>query len=195
MIAQTSPEFMSYLRTFLSLLLGPALTLAVLLPGEGLGKPIYNPHSKSYFELRNDLVGNEDTWLRAKSAAERLHYKGERGRLAVVDSLQVHQFLVENFDLTEETWIGLRFWCKYKKLQWINGKVHRRDSFNHWDSRWYRYEGSTDANLGWCRTDATVATGFMPVYYLPKEKGYRWQAVGAAKGFRSYLVEYPTSSE
>ena len=186
---------MSYLRALCTLAIGPVLLLGLLGPGESFGEPVYDPRSKSYFELRNDLAGNGSSWIQAKRVAESLRYKGERGRLAVVDSPQVHQFLVENFDLKEETWIGLRFWCKYRQLQWVNGKVHRRDAFNHWDSRWYRYQGAADPNLGWCRTAGTVAAGFMPVYYLPRKKGYRWQAVGADKGFRSYLVEYPTGSQ
>ena len=186
---------MSALRNTFSLVLPVFLALSLISTKESQGKPVYNPQTKSYFELRNDLFGNNHGWTNAKQAAEKLQFKGVRGRLAVVDSLQTHQFLVKNFNLEAETWIGLRFWCKYKKLQWVNGKIHPRDAFNHWDPRWYRYYGSSDPNLQFCRTSGTIESGYMPVYYLPAEKGYRWQAVGSAKGFRHYLVEFPTGGE
>jgi hypothetical protein len=35
----------------------------------------------------------------------------------------------------------------------------------------------------------------MPIYYLPNNKGYKWQASGTQKYFPSYFVEYRTGSE
>ena len=154
------------------------------------GEPVYSSASSSYFELRDDK--KNVLWSEAQEAAERLVYKGARGRLAIVKGAKVHQFLNRNFPLLEETWIGLRFWCKFKKLQWIDGKIHPRDGFNYWDPRWYRYYGSNEPGQQWCQSNGSVRSGYMPVYYLPSEKGYRWQAVDASKVFNFYLVEYPT---
>ena len=44
--------------------------------------PVYNPHTKSYFELRKD--NQRGYWVDANSKAQSLSHKGARGRLAVV---------------------------------------------------------------------------------------------------------------
>ena len=46
--------------------------------------PVYNPETKSYFELRIDNDGRSRHWNAAKRMALGNFYKGVRGRLAIV---------------------------------------------------------------------------------------------------------------
>ena len=54
--------------------------------------PIYNPHTKSYFELRIDLP-RPPTWTTAVRFARTKFFKRTRGRLAIVKDLDTHSFL------------------------------------------------------------------------------------------------------
>ncbi len=148
--------------------------------------PVYNPKTKSYFELRLDSVLY---WQEANAKAMSLSYKGVRGRLAVVANQETHNFLHRSFKLEAETWIGLQYWCSFRKLLWVTGKLHDRSAFSPWAADWNR------PGIAPCEDAATRISGFMPVYYLPHSRGFRWQAVGSSKGFDRYLVEYPTGGE
>lgn len=152
------------------------------------GRPIYNPATKSYFELRGD--NREEVWMNARRRAEALEYKGVRGRLAVVTSPETHSFLAKNFDIDVEAWIGLRYWCTYRKLQWVTGDVLSPEHFTAWASQWNKPEP-----IGPCEGASTMVTGYMPVFYQPTANGFKWQAVNAGKGYSRYFVEYPTGRE
>ena len=133
-----------------------------------------------------DLGGHG--WLKAQKKASSLKYKGVRGRLAIVRDLETHSFLRANFQFDSTTWIGLRFFCSVRKLVWVDGSEHKRSSFKAWHRKWYR-----NAEVR-CSTQNKL--GYMPVYYLPNDKGFKWQAAGPVKGgFNSYVVEYPTGKE
>ncbi len=147
--------------------------------------PIYNPHTKSYFELRVDLP-NRPQWRTAVRYARTKIYKGVRGRLAVVKDLETHSFLRANFPLLEEAWIGMRFLCNVRKLVWENGEVHERSAFKVWGRQWARNPKLT------CRSQRI---DYMPVFYTRSDKGFRWQASGPEKYFVSYFVEYPTGAK
>jgi len=146
-------------------------------------KPIYNPHTKSYFELRVDLPW-PPRWSTARKFARTRIFKGVRGRLAVIKDVETHSFLKANFEPKEEVWIGLRFFCGVRKLVWVTGEEHPRTAFKVWARRWWR-------------SNYKCSTGFqfMPIYYQKASKGFKWQASGPAKYFVSYLVEYPTGKE
>ena len=144
-------------------------------------KPIYNPETKSYFELRVDLP-KPPNWNTAARYARTKVFKGVRGRLAVVKDLQTHSFLQANFEIREEAWIGLRYFCSFRKLVWADGTEQPRTALKMWSKKWYR----TDVRCG------KQNIQYMPIYYLPNAKGFRWQASGPAKYFVSYFVEYPT---
>ena len=78
--------------------------------GASQSGPIYNPATKSYFQLFDDnlLPGN---WEAARKRAATKSYNGVRGRLAVVDSMETHNFILRNFGLNwreASVWIGLR---------------------------------------------------------------------------------------
>ncbi len=148
------------------------------------GKPVYNPHTKSWFELRVDLP-KPSNWQNAVQFSRRHTFKGVRGRLAEVKDLETHSFLRANFDVIGPTWIGLRYFCSFRKLVWADGTEQPRTAFKMWAKKWYR----TDVRCGKERIQ------FMPVYYLPTRHGFKWQASGPAKYFVSYFVEYPTGAE
>lgn len=147
-------------------------------------KPVYNPHTKSWFELRVDLP-TPSNWRSAVKYSRRHTFKGVRGRLAIVKDLETHSFLRANFDVLGSTWIGLRYFCSFRKLVWADGTEHSRKAFKMWAKKWYR----TDVRCGKQRIQ------YMPIYYLPTRFGFKWQASGPEKYFVSYFVEYPTGAE
>jgi len=156
--------------------------------------PIYNPSSKSYFQLFADN-GNPGTWDTAKVRAEAKTFKGVRGRLAVIDSAETHAFVVRTFNLARDklqVWIGLRYWCEAHLLQWESGRPYSPSDPGHfkiWHSQWSRNSAND------CSFAKSRETGFVPVYYRTIGNLTRWQAVGAAKNFPHYLVEFPTGKE
>lgn len=155
--------------------------------------PIYNPASKSYFQLLTKPVTNSGVWTSIQKLALSNVFKGVRGRLAVVDSPETHEFIVQNFDLSREVWIGLRYWCDFRMLQWSDSRPYSPSDpghFSAWHPQWYR-NATTN-----CETWRSGEQAFMPVYYRPLgQMNARWQASGPAKGFERYLVEYPTGGE
>ena len=155
---------------------------------KGSERPVYHPDTKSYFELR--LSPKPIEWQTAKRIAEGLDFKGTRGRLAIIESPKVHNFLYRNFITDEESWIGLRYWCTYRKLQWVDGTVAQPGDFGAWSPTWYRTDGTRP-----CEAGATKATGYMSVYVRARQNGFKWQAVGSGKKFYLYFVEYPTGKE
>ena len=110
---------------------------------QGTGKepvpigPIYNPHTKSYFELRTDLP-YPSRWPDAVKHARAKTYKGVRGRLAIVRDVETHSFMKANFNLNRQAWIGMRFFCGVRKLVWVDGQEHARSSFKVWARSWHR---------------------------------------------------------
>lgn len=147
-------------------------------------KPIYNPQTKSYFELRIDLP-YPSRWPSAVKHARSKFFMGARGRLAIVRDLDTHSFLKANFVLNQQAWIGMRFYCGVRKLVWVDGQEHSRKSFKVWARSWHRTKIR-------CKT---TRISFMPMYYTESDYGFRWQASGPQKSFVSYFVEYPTGSE
>lgn len=156
--------------------------------------PVYNASSKSYFQLFADNE-NPGNWEAARARAAMKSYKGVRGRLAVVDTAQLHDFVLRTFDLTKRNtsvWIGLRYWCQPHLLQWETGRAFSPSDPGHfeiWHSKWSRSDESA------CGLSKSTKVGFAPVYYRTIGSVTRWQAVGAAKYFTYYLVEFPTGKE
>jgi hypothetical protein len=153
--------------------------------------PVYNPSSKSYFQLFSD---NHDpgSWLGARKRAGMKSFKGVRGRLAVIESAETHNFVLRAFNLTQnkfQVWIGLRYWCSAHLLQWESGPAFSPTDSGHfkiWHTKWSRNSEND------CSFAESRVVGFAPVYYRTIGNVTRWQAVGAAKQFGYYLVEYPT---
>lgn len=183
------------IRTFTILLFcsfycAPLLAVELPLPQT----PDYNPASKSYFQLFSDN-SYPGHWMAARQRAGMKAYKGVRGRLAVVDSKETHDFLLQTFKLTKRrvsVWIGLRYWCSARMLQWEDGRPFEPTEptrFRLWHADWSRSD--EDA----CNMSKSGKVGFAPVYYRTIGGITRWQAVGAAKYFSYYLVEFPTGSK
>src|SRR5919106_5250359 len=101
---------------------------------------VYNAETNSYFQLIKSPMTEKMVWAEAKELAESRVYNGNRGRLAVVTSRLVNDFLRDTFGFAIDgaTWIGLRYWCEYRKLQWVTGEIHSRTAYSNWHPRWNR---------------------------------------------------------
>ncbi len=154
--------------------------------------PIYNPASKSYFQLLTQTTRRK-SWDFALGAALSRTFKGVRGRLAVIDRPETHQFILQTFDLSREVWIGLRYWCRYRMLEWGGLRPYSPNDpwrFNAWHPQWYRNAVTT------CQSWLSKENAYMPVYYRPLGgRNARWQASAPSKWFERFLVEYPTGEE
>ena len=163
--------------------------------------PVYFPKTKSYFELVRAIPGDWDLsassdpnirWVAAYTKAQQRMHKGARGRLAVVKDRAVHDFLMQTFRPDNITWIGLRYWCRVNRTQWVTGEFHNRGSFAAWDHLWNRagtFEGTRP--VGTCDPDQP----YWPVHYWGVDQSFRWNANGPLKAGRYYFVEYPTGKE
>ncbi len=87
-------------------------------------KPIYNPETKSYFELRVDLPKPPQWRTAVRDAPAPKPYEGVRGRLAdgrrpPDPQLPEGEF---RYSLNEQAWIGLAvFSAAVRKLVWADG--------------------------------------------------------------------------
>ncbi|GER06484.1 hypothetical protein GCM10007972_01870 [Iodidimonas muriae] len=150
-------------------------------------EPIFNEATGSYYQLARDVgLKNGINWETANAKAQRLSFKGRKGRLAVIDTPELSAWLNENFPLNGvgyggNTWIGLRYWCRFRQLSWSNSEVHPFNAFSIWDNPWYYRDEvrcGHPADLPW-----------MGVYIVGDTM--RWRAVGFRKVMMHYLVEYP----
>jgi hypothetical protein len=168
-----------------------------------LNQPVYNEETKSYFELYtpdlNKVREHENiyglSWRAALRLAQKLEFHGVKGRLAVIKTRSLHEFLKETFKPDMEVWIGLRYWCKFNKLQWIDGDLWKRGDFSLWGKVWDQEAiKPTQAGTGEARNDcATQGSGqFLGVHYWRREWGYYWNANGYDKHFNLMFVEYQT---
>ncbi len=79
---------------------------------------VYDPHSKSYFEMKRGWrVGR---YQQAFAFPRSQSYNGIRRRLAVIQSKQTQKFINRTFRPFTETWIGLRLRCRPQGLIWVN---------------------------------------------------------------------------
>jgi hypothetical protein len=148
--------------------------------------PYYNPHTKSYFEIRRDR--RNPNWDQAKGIASTHVYKGARGRLGVIRDAQTMAWIDKTFPVRGEVWIGLSFWCKSRRLLWTTGEEHPLTAYSNWNrGRWYRNDG--------INCNVTDRVTYMPVALRADHGRYYWQANGTIKRFNGYLVEYPTGTE
>jgi hypothetical protein len=167
------------------------------------GKPLYNPESKSYFELfkpnlaemeraganvgRTDIV--DMNWESAKTFAQSRAFHGVRGRLAVVKTDETHKFIAKNLHPPDGTWIGLRLMCSGRTLQWVTGEIWPLNAYANWGQPWNRNGGTPEVRS---RADCSMNIDYLPVHYWGPTGGYRWNANGAAKRFYYLIIEYPT---
>lgn len=147
-----------------------------------IGIPIYDPGSKRYFAMMASDP-QHTTWDNVYQQARGLYYKGVQGRLAIVDSIEVHEFLLMHWPLKyfEDAWIGMRYLCHARKLIWSDGKVYQRNGFEAWDKNWKQ-------DVYFCG-DVNDPNDWAPIAYSPQ---FTWIAKGRHKGYRWYFIEYPT---
>lgn len=150
--------------------------------------PIFNPKTNSYFELRTDYYpGASMVWANAHKKARTLAYKGNKGRLAVVKDMETLNFIRENFEPKGAAWIGLRLYCKFRKLLWVTGEIQPLKSRGMWANPWQNHSRIT------CRT---VNLTYMPVHLTAKKHGpILFRAAGSSKARDAYFVEYPVARE
>jgi hypothetical protein len=169
-------------------------------------KPKYNPITKSYFELYSPDASDPKKnrvalsggigWKKANVLASRRTYRGVRGRLAVVDTPETHNFLRENFRPKLAAWIGLRYWCNFNKLQWVTGKFHKRGKFHKWGPVWNHSAKSPHddpSHKAYCERQDNKH--YFGVHYWGTQYGFFWNANGRYKEFNALFIEYPTGKK
>jgi hypothetical protein len=158
-------------------------------------KPVYNPATKSYFELvrvtqaqqEAHKVGMtpETSWDKAAKFAASRVYKNTKGRLAIVKDQDTHEFIMTNLRPNTYAFIGLRYFCKDRQLRWVNNEVHPANGFKAWAPNWD--QGDNKICVG-----SNTGPWWMGVVYSSIGDGFRWVARGALKNWNLYIVEYPT---
>lgn len=166
---------------------------------ELLDTPMYDPVSKSYFEMVDGAHGmvkgtgvdsEGPNWHEAQGFAARRMYKGVRGHLAVVKDLETHEFLMHTFQPKTFVWVGLRYMC-VGLLEDATGKQVKKGSFMVWARDWRRTPFGCPKDTA---TGRPVAGSYMPIAYSPVPEGFQWIAQGPQKRFYYFFVEYPTGA-
>lgn len=158
---------------------------------------VYNPETKSYFELhrpKGQVTAAGIVWPEASKIAAGENYGGVRGRLAVVKTAATDRFLRETFNSSTAAWIGLRYWCGFKKLQWVTGEIHALNKFQRWAATW-NIKGRNRA-LSSMRAECPARAGrtsyFLGIHYWNLESGFKWNANSLNTGLNALFIEYPT---
>jgi hypothetical protein len=156
-------------------------------PGQG---PILDPRTGSYFEIvdRRDVHYQGANWREANKLAAQKKYQDRIGRLAVVADPETLNFVKSKFNLQFETWIGLRYFCRFRKLLWTTGNVQPlKPMATMWAPQWHRTNITCDT-----QTDME----YMPVYITRSSEGPSTiQASGIEKRMYYSLIEYPKPAE
>ncbi|WP_417317493.1 C-type lectin domain-containing protein [Emcibacter sp.] len=157
--------------------------------------PFYDPHSKSYFELRWRKKGRK--WRQAYLEAQTLEYKGTKGRLALVKDLEIHSFIQTHFNISAATWIGLQYYCDEQRLNWADNSTLQKGDFSAWHYQWARRDDIRCGFMSRKFTPGLNMKSHMGVSYIPLSKGMpaMWQASGPEKEYDFFIVEYPTGKE
>ena len=161
-------------------------------------KPVYNPHTKSYFELvpvsfaEGDvgIAGSEPGmfWDSAQRGAQNRVFKGVQGRLAVLRDLPTTEWVETTFQPPQEIWIGLRYQCSIRQLQWSDGTYFKRGDWQIWDRHWYQGAGAP------CQGGSGGTSTWAGVTLANTGNGVYWISWGDKKTFDNYLVEFPTGA-
>ncbi len=170
--------------------------------------PLYFEPNDTYYELvsiANQYNGrfpkNVTGWPQVRRLAASRTYKGRRGRLATVKSKEVNDFLRDAFKPDTTAWIGLRYWCKFKKFMWVTAEVLRPGDYRNFGRIWNIHGfGGEDGTA----TVSGCSAGWLPVHYWPAiaaqrrggtmraaEYGFHWNANGFGKHWPAFFVEYP----
>ena len=149
--------------------------------------PVYYAPEKKYVALIN-IRWNEMIWDKASVDAQKRVYKGVQGRLAIVDNVGVHNFLLVTFHPEWPSWIGLRYWCSRHKLEWSDGKFWESGQFQAWDRNWMQEVSVCDS-----APMPNHPEQYMVITADPNSSGvFTWVAKGWYKSAWSYFIEFPT---
>jgi len=156
-----------------------------------VGKPVYNPETKSYFELYSypDPEKHGTHWGQHDQVARSKVFNGVHGRLAVVPSKSVNDWLRKTFRPDQGTFIGLRYFCNYRKLAWSSGDELKKDAYTNWGRHW-NTEGTSSRGI--VNAECLSFLPYLPVHYWPVQEGFIWNANGPQKYFMYSFIEYPT---
>ena len=156
-------------------------------------RPILFEQNDTYYEL----VTLPPTFhYQALRLASKRTYKDRRGRLAIVDSKEVNDFLRDTFKPSTLTWIGLRYWCGRGRLERSDGSVQKLSQYSNWATPWNTsgsdriqvVDGKPRPPLRLTCYDKTQAWG---VHYWSLADGFQWNANGWLKHGWLMFVEYP----
>jgi len=158
-------------------------------------KPVYDPDAKRYFALIKLRPPNGNpyyegmSWGEADADARSKSYNGVQGRMAIVDSVKVHEFLLTTFHANVPAWIGLRYWCNRRQAEWSDGKFLQPGGFQAWDPVW-------NQDVYSCKSAAVIkGEQYMPVAYNSVSQGaFRWIGKGWTKHYLTYFIEFPTGA-
>lgn len=154
---------------------------------------VYHEPSGSYFQLVRDtvtgLTRNGVSWSKANLNSASYSHQGRKGRLAIIDSPELQEWLLTRFDFAdgphEGIWIGLRYWCSTNMLTTSDGRIYDRKTFVYWDTPWNRNDGIACGK--------TPNLEYMGIYIA--RASLRWKATGDKKAYTDYLIEYPPSAK
>ena len=150
--------------------------------------PIYDPATRSYFELIETRGGA--SYGRALRAARKRTYKGVRGRLAVIRSQTTQQLINRVFRPDGEAWIGLRLFCSRRVLLWSDGqRLDKREDYVNWGPQWH-YASTYMPCKG---RDKYAGVTLSPI----RQAGYagtglRWFAIAPRHAVSYSIIKYPT---
>ena len=175
-------------------------------PEQSAAKPLYDtlvyfPETDSYYELvslSSQYPGrfgrNATGWQEVNRLAVQRVRKSRRGRLAIVSSKKVHDFLRKTFRPEKPAWIGLRFFCKYNTAMWVNGQRIKPGDFRAWANPWNlaeKHYSPTSPHRISCANWNPV----LPVHYWGIPEGFLWNGNVYTVHWSTFFVEYPAQNK
>ncbi|MDA5193585.1 C-type lectin domain-containing protein [Govanella unica] len=173
-----------------ALLTGGLFALSVIASAKAapiLDKPVYNPETKSYFEVVDAAYmnsGQGPNWSEASTVASKKSLGKAQGRLGIIPSAKVEMFIRLNLRPDQNMWIGLYYDCGTQSLVWIDGRTLRSGEYTNWASGdWY---------IGHANMFCNTPDPHMPVLIALSEAERKWAIQLPAKRYHLILIEYPT---
>jgi len=158
-------------------------------------EPVLHEGTGSYYQLVRDQSRQSTaglSWDAAAEQARKLRHEGRRGRLAVVDSRALQDWLLERWEpgvlgWGGNIWIGLRYWCDYRRMTWSDGTEHPFSAFAVWDRPWYATRSGEEG----CSRRGESWLGV----FIAGGSSRQWRAASQDIAVAHYIVEYPPPTE
>lgn len=159
--------------------------------GALVNRPVYDPISKSYFELVETKGGL--SYERAMRFARTKTFRNVRGRLAIIRSGETQKFLDRIFRPDGEAWFGLRLYCPGRVLFWTDGKTLKRGKdYVNWGPKWHYARNYLPCKPGAKYAGVTLSPADKAGYV---GKGLRWFAIAPRHAVAYSIIEYPTGGQ